>query len=315
MLERYSNNLKFIAVIALSMMIVVGFADHSQAQSAKDAYQIEEFNMGGGEIDLEVVTSGGSITVVGKRGSTVEVQMFARRNGEYLSPDDVDLSDWNFEFKRENDRVRAIAKRDSDRRWNRNTVSISFVVYTPIETLTDLKTSGGSIKIENLKGSQEANTSGGSITLNDLDGNVDVKTSGGSIQAENIGGYLQANTSGGRISVKNASGDVDLSTSGGAISIEGVSGNVEAKTSGGSIEASLNELGERVELATSGGSIRIEVPKGSGLDLELSGNSVRTDLENFSGSSKRNRVEGTVNGGGTKVSARTSGGSVTLRYN
>ena len=89
---------------------------------------------------------------------------------------------------------------------------------------------------------------------------------------------------------------------------------MEAKTSGGSIDAEIVSPEDYIDLRTSGGSITVTVPKNNGYDLDLDGNRVRADLENFKGDMDKDAMRGTMNGGGTKVSARTSGGSVSLRY-
>jgi hypothetical protein len=41
---------------------------------------------------------------------------------------------------------------------------------------------------------------------------------------------------------------------------------------------------------------------------------VYAELKNFSGEAEKDEIRGTFNGGGTKISAKTSGGSVRLEY-
>lgn len=87
-------------------------------------------------------------------------------------------------------------------------------MYTPVSTTTDLRTSGGSISLENLTGNQDAKTSGGRITARQIGGDLEVNTSGGSITIEEIEGYVDAKTSGGRISAANVTGGITARTSG-----------------------------------------------------------------------------------------------------
>ena len=110
-----------------------------------------------------------------------------------------------------------------------------------------------------------------------------VHTSGGSITLDEIEGTIQAHTSGGRIRATEIHGEILAKTSGGSITLEDIIGNVEAKTSGG-------------------------------YDLNLDGSRVRADLSNFDGDYEKDEIEGTMNGGGTRLTAKTSGGSVTMRY-
>ena len=313
-----SNESAYKVKIVVAFVAIFAFfltAATAQAQpSSSDAYRTESFSVSG-DTDLEVQTSGGSIQVYGTERGEVRVEMYVRKRGKYVDPGEADLDEWDISINKQGSKVYAVAERKGNRRWGRNSYSISFAVYAPRNTETDLRTSGGSIRLESLAGTQIARTSGGSMRAENIDGDLNLRTSGGTIRIADIQGNIEAKTSGGSIDVGKAIGDVTAHTSGGSITIEGVSGNLSARTSGGSIRAYFDELGDEIDLSTSGGSIRVTVPKGAGLDVDLRGNRVNTELQNFSGSSKRRSLEGSLNGGGTSLRARTSGGSVTLNYN
>lgn len=279
---------------------------------AQDAYRVETFSVND-NVTIDVETSGGSIEVEGRSSDEVRVEMYVKKRGRTVKAGEDELDDWNINIEKKGNTVYAQAKRQN-RGWNNSSVSISFVIYSPIQAKSKVRTSGGSITLNNLLGDQDANTSGGRITATEIGGNVELKTSGGTITVEDIEGFVDANTSGGRIRAEGVTGGIKARTSGGSITLEEVSGNIEAKTSGGSIDAEVMNPDEFVELRTSGGSISITVPKQNGYDLDLDGNRVRADLENFKGNYEKDEISGTMNGGGTKISARTSGGSVTLRY-
>lgn len=301
----------------LTMLLMVSTATAKTATTVKDdPYRIEEFTMNGPG-SLDVRTSGGHITVKASESSRVRVEMYVRKNGRDLSPSDTDLDDFEIDISQSGNTVRAIAKRDNGKGWkfwNNNNLSISFVVYTPREMSTDLKTSGGHIETNGLSGNQKISTSGGHLKLSTLMGTVDARTSGGHIEISDFEGEMKARTSGGHIDVVNSSGSINLRTSGGHIDLERISGTVEASTSGGSINAEIASIGQFVDLRTSGGNVNISVPDGLGLDLDLRGSRVRTELKNFSGEVERDEVEGSVNGGGPKISARTSGGTVRVTF-
>lgn len=109
-------------------------------------------------------------------------------------------------------------------------------------------------------------------------------------------------------------GELSVNTSGGSIRLDDVAGNVSANTSGGGIKANILALENSLSLTTSGGSINAVVPKGMGMNLDLRGNNVNTKLVNFDGEVKKNKIVGSINGGGAKVTMATSGGSVNLDY-
>lgn len=318
MSERNRYKMKVAIAFALSFFATVLMVTTASAipSSVDDPYRVEEFSVSGPG-NLEVRTSGGHITVSASESNRVRVEMYVRKNGRDLSRSDIDLDNFNIDISQSGNTVRAIARRDNDRGWkfrNTNNISISFVVYTPREMSTDLKTSGGHIETEGLKGKQDISTSGGHLQLSNLMGTVDARTSGGHIEIRDFEGEMNARTSGGHINVENSNGSINLRTSGGHIDLERISGTIEASTSGGGINAEIANIGQFVNLRTSGGNVNISVPDGIGLDLELRGSRVRTELKNFSGKVERNEVEGTINGGGPKVSARTSGGTVRISF-
>lgn len=304
---------RLTAILLLFFVISLTTVKAGLAQSVNDAYRIENFDVSG-DVSLEVQTSGGSITVTGTEESEVSVEMYVRRRGDYIQSGDADLSDYTIEIAKNGNTIKALAKKKSKRGWNwNNGYSISFVVYTPNSTRTRLKTSGGSVSAEFLKGSQELITSGGSINIEDIEGDAVLSTSGGSIRIKDIMGNIDANTSGGTIRVDAVVGSLDLRTSGGSISLEAIEGKVDARTSGGSINAEILAPDDYIKLRTSGGSIHIEVPE-NGYDLDLDGNRVNVKLVNFTGEAEKDEIQGSINGGGIEIHAKTSGGAINLDF-
>ncbi len=306
--------IKFCKSAALFLALILAGIQSSFAQSGENAYQTERFSING-PVSLQVNTSGGSISVIGSNQDEVKVEMYVRKRGKYMRAGEANLDDYNIDISQTGNTVQAIAERKSAVGWGwENGYSISFVVYAPRETAADIKTSGGSLTAKNLTGAQALKTSGGSITTEGIKGNMELKTSGGSITMKEIQGNVDAKTSGGSIRGETIFGSLAVKTSGGSIRLSGLEGNVDAKTSGGSIRAEVLAPADFITLKTSGGSITLTVPKENGYEVDLDGNRVYAQLENFSGRAEKDEVKGTFNGGGTKVDAKTSGGSVRLKY-
>jgi hypothetical protein len=269
---------------------------------------------------LNVRTSGGSITVMGQSGEArVEVYIKANSwNGSSIDKAEIEdrLKNYELTVKQDGNTIVCEAKNKDEnnwKMWSKSGLSISFKIWVPEKTTTNLRTSGGSITLSRLSGNQDFATSGGSLTLNDLSGNVKGRTSGGSMDIGNSSGDIDLSTSGGSISAKNCKGKLNLDTSGGSISLKDLSGTVHASTSGGSINADISTLGDALELHTSGGSINATVPMNKGIDLELRGDRVHSgSLNNFSGKTEKNYIKGKLNGGGVLVKMTTSGGTVNL---
>lgn len=289
----------------------------SQSADQDDPYRVEEFDISTPG-SLEVRTSGGHIAVEASNSNSVRVEMYVRKDGKNMKPQNYDLDKWDIDISQSGNSVRANAKHKGNNGWsgwNNNRASISFVVYTPKEMSSDLKTSGGHVEVDGLEGNQTIATSGGHLNLANLKGSIKAKTSGGHIDLSNLEGEIITKTSGGHISAKTIAGTLEAKTSGGHINLADVSGSIEASTSGGSITADLTTIGQFVDLKTSGGNVDISIPNDIGVDLQLRGTFVRGKFNNFSGEMEKNKVNGQLNGGGPKISARTSGGSVRLSYN
>ncbi len=337
-------------LLFLVLAVMVSLA--SYAQSSDDTPYVTKKFTSSSLNALKVETSGGSISVTGGQSDGFKVDMFVRSNWNgknELSKAEIEdrLEDYDILIGTEGNKVVATAKRKNNNSWdNKRNISIGFKVYTPRKITSDLKTSGGSIKIASLSGTQTFTTSGGSLKIDDLDGiirgrtsggsidvakcskeisletsggsiratdlhgRIDLKTSGGSLTLNNLNGDIVAHTSGGSVKGEDIKGKLNTGTSGGSVRLANVSGSLKASTSAGSIEVSLSSLGEYVDLSSSAGSVRVTMPLDKGLDLNLRGNKVSIPLKNFDGNVEKDRVSGKMNGGGVPVTLSASSGSV-----
>ena len=141
-------------------------------------YVTKNFN-GSSLKELQVETSGGSISVLGGQSDGFKIEMYIRSNGwngnKELSKEEIEdrLEDYDILIGTEGSKVVATAKRKSNLKWNdKRNISIAFKVTAPRNVATNLKTSGGSIKIASLTGPQNFQTSGGSLKIDDLDGEL-----------------------------------------------------------------------------------------------------------------------------------------------
>jgi len=299
-----------------ALLILITFLLYSiNVFAEKEPYLVKKFDASGVSF-LDVNTSGGSIKAVGSKGENqIVVEMYVNSWKSSWSKEKVEseLEDYEITIEKRGDKVVAYAKRNSSFNWTNN-ISISFTIYTPSSISSSLKTSGGSISVSGLTGEQDMHTSGGSIDLDDLNGEIDASTSGGSIDIKNINGKMKGSTSGGSIRAENLKGDFNLHTSGGGIHLDNINGSIYGETSGGGIHANIVNVTGDITLKTSGGSIHATLPDNLGIDVDFKGNSVNTHLKNFSGTSDDDRIVGSINGGGNKVTLATSGGSVNVDY-
>ena len=303
------STIKYICPLLLGLF----FVSFSHLAFAQSPVASQEFTVGD-YAEVEVSTSGGRIEVIGKSTTKVTVNAIAYVNGRRSS--NANLDNWSITIEEIQGKIVAKAEKESNMGWLRccKDESIAFEIETPVNTELNARTSGGSVSIENLSGNQYARTSGGRMEANNIQGNVEMRTSGGAIRLENIEGQAEVATSGGSIRAKKVTQGLKARTSGGSLHLQEISGSLEARTSGGSIDVLIINPIEYIEVSTSGGNVTVEVPENLGYDLELTGSRVRTELRNFTGSSSRDAIKGAMNGGGIPLKARTSGGSVSLKY-
>jgi len=340
-------------IFSLLMMASALFLN-AQFNADKDPYMTKSLT-GESLQKVNVETSGGSISVTGVGASEARIEVYVRPNNgrnESISKEEIRKrldEDYTLEVSVSNGQLTAIAKQRRDfNNWKRS-LSISFRVYVSPDMNTKLRTSGGSIALENLSGTQDFSTSGGSLSVEKLSGHINGRTSGGSISVSNSKDDIDLSTSGGSIEAKNCQGTLELTTSGGSLRLKDLKGNIKAKTSGGSVDGdniegelyahtsggsvdlsdlacsvetstsggnmavSIRQLGKFVRIDNSGGNISLELPKDKGVNLDLRGNKIKVDaLNNFSGSKDDDSLDGTLNGGGIPVRVRAGSGRISL---
>jgi hypothetical protein len=216
------------------------------------------------------------------------------------------------------DSIRIRTVRPSGHRGN---MGASFVIKVPRQTALE--------RIE---------SSNGSIHVDDIQGDARLRTSNGKVEVARLRGALEARTSNGSVELQDVEGPAVLHTSNSAIRAQDVRGAFEATTSNGSIRASLSDVERRrpLKLVTSNGSIDLTVDglrdneieaktSNSPITLRLpasiaanvkahtSSSSITSDFDVTSkGRSSKNRLEGTIGGGGPLLDLVTSNGSIKL---
>ena len=239
---------------------------------------------------VQVRLAGGSITTETGGSGNVEIVLTQRFRGVTSEREaDEILADYEVSATQQGDRVVVVGqrKREAGRDWGfgngRRSVSISATITAPANVRLDLDTSGGSITV---RGDRTASTA--------------------------------ADTSGGSITVDGGRGDLTLDTSGGSIRVAQALSTLRAETSGGGIDVRyVGPSAKDVFLETSGGSIHVGVDRDARLDIDAgtSGGSVSVDGLDFTvtGRLRRTQATGSINGGGGRLHAETSGGSITVR--
>lgn len=247
-------------------------------------------------LERTFTVAAGSLVVVDISGGPIEVDTGPGRSMQLTLLQRVDnvtndaqadeaLRDYEISAAQQDSTVTLIGRRhQGSSRWRRGDpqVRLSARLTIPADVRLDLDTSGGPITV---RGERTA----------------DVKV----------------NTSGGSITVDGGRATFDLDTSGGPIRVGRALGNVRAETSGGSIMVDyVGPTATEVSLDTSGGGIRVGIDRAAKLDISASTSGGSVDVENLPFETRtigRTRAVGSINGGGGKLTAETSGGSIEIR--
>ncbi len=335
---------KYLSILFLGSL---SFAVHAQEYS-KEPYMVKPLTADAIQ-NVKAETSGGNISVAGV-DADARIEVYIKpSNGRdrNMSKDEIKKKleeEYDLTVSADNHKLTAIAKQKHNiRDWN-HSLSISFKIFVPHSSSTDLSTSGGNVSLTSLAGTQDFTTSGGNIDVDHLTGHIKGRTSGGNISLSDLKDDISLTTSGGNIHAKNSQGTITLSTSGGQLQLNNLDGTIKASTSGGNVQAdqiagelsshtsggnigmtnlscsletstsggnidvNITKLGKYVKISNSGGNIDLAIPQDKGIDLSLSADKVNASAMNgFKGDVKKDRIEGTLNGGGIPVTVH--GGS------
>jgi hypothetical protein len=235
---------------------------------------------------VAVRISGGPIAVATGPAGTVTLTLDQKVDAASASDADAILADFEISAVQQGDAVTLTARRrmDAGDRFRRRSSRVRFAarLTVPADARLDLDTSGGGITV------------GGHRTA-----------------------AVKADTSGGPIDVDGGAGDLDLDTSGGGIHVGRALGRLRADTSGGGITVEyVGADATSVLLDTSGGGIEVGVDRAARLDVTASTSGGSVSIEGLPFTSqvlRRSRASGTLNGGGGRLTADTSGGSIRIR--
>lgn len=266
-----------IAFVVATATAVVGPMAPPLERTVERTYQVAP----GSTVAVDL--SGGRVLVIPGTGRTLQIKLVQRVQATSEREFDAALESYNVAFSQEGAQVRLLARRKSGlvSPWRGPSVNMNAEISVPSDVRLDLRTSGGSIEVRGLR-----------------DAPVDARTSGGSIVVEGGGSPIAADTSGGSIRIGRAGSTLSARTSGGSIRVAEVSASAS-----------------NVDVSTSGGSIRIGIDPEAKLNLEASTSGGRVSVDGLTVQTSRRtnaHLTGELNGGGGRLRASTSGGSVRI---
>ncbi len=220
--------------------------------------------------------------------------------------------------------------------WSSGNWGIHVTVTIPEKYNMSIRTSDGDIEADGITGDISIQTSDGDVTLGTLEGpSIFIKSSDGDLMADGlIADDVELRTSdgdvrtelikGGDVTLSSSDGDVtadrieakliSVRSSDGDLRIRVAGGDLRGRTSDGNIDVWI-ENNTAVDLSTSDGDIVIHAPSDLSADLDLKGEDVHVGGKILlEGDISEHRIRGKIGNGGKTVRARTSDGSVSLRF-
>ena len=198
--------------------------------------------------------------------------------------------------------------------WNVS-MDIDVSISIPSKFNINLETSHGDVNLDDVNGMIDLHTSHGDVDFSEVQGErISFRSSHGDITGNVIrSAMVDVETSHADIEIREVdSKRMRASTSHANIEIDYLAGEADISTSHGNIEVFL--VGnDSASFSTQHGDIDVSMDTKAGADLDLRAPQIRLDRDmKVNGEKTKKRVEGSVNGGGRSIRARTTHGSIAL---
>ncbi len=266
-----------------------------------------------GNVDLEVLTRSGDITVRSGAAGTVSIHAKIHSSNSWFGGDhkaEVEELQKNPPIRQNGNSIRIdyVNLRD---------MSIDYEITVPENTAIRAHTGSGDQTIEGLKGNIDLESGSGDLRLARLSGEMRFQTGSGNVKGHELSGPARVKAGSGDIEIEEiGGGDVDIHTGSGNITVSGINGGFHAEAGSGDIHG--KGLPKNTwSVRTGSGNVTLNVPSDAAFDVDISTNSGTVTLGHPVSTTLQGRVQesrksvvGKVRGGGPMVSVHTSSGDV-----
>lgn len=158
-------------------------------------------------------------------------------------------------------------------------IKFHFVVQTPANISSNLRTLDGDIFLENVEGYHYVQNQSGNVNIINASGEIRVVSTLGNIGLENLNGNIWAKTVNGSVNVLSNSGEVRVRSVSGNIIASDINGTLVSATTSGSIFADFRNVSKAIYLETVSGDIDLLLPRSDGYNIE--GSAMSYDFVGF----------------------------------
>ena len=197
-----------------------------------------------------------------------------------------------------------------------------YEVTVPVGVRLELKSVSGDITTHGVAGELEAGAVSGDIDVSDATGRVEINNVSGDVKADRLSGDVRIDAVSGDVTISNISGTLEVETVSGEMSIEGGKiSSLRSETVSGELtyDGTLDSSG-RYEFHSQSGDIRLRIPSAAGgsVRVETFSGSVDSDFPmtmqpgEHGMSEHPKRLEFTFGKGGSRITAETFSGDITI---
>jgi len=266
-----------------------------------------------GNVDLEVLTRSGDITVRNGAAGTVSIHAKIHGNDFWFSGDrkaEVQELQGNPPIRQDGNSIRIDYV-------NFKNISIDYQITVPENTAIRAHTGSGDQTVEGLKGNADLESGSGDLRLARLTGELRFQTGSGNVHGRELAGPAKIKAGSGDIDIEEmAAGDVDIRTGSGNITVTGINGGFHAEAGSGDIRGKGSPR-NMWSVRTGSGNVTLNVPSDAAFDVDISsssgsvtlGHPVQTTIQGRVQDSRKS-VIGKVRGGGPTISVHTGSGDV-----
>jgi hypothetical protein len=321
-----------VATLSLAALVALLAATGGSAADSVAEGTFERTLAVSGEVDLDLSTGSGSVTIRPGDGATVRVigKVRSHRRSREDAEDDVRRIMASPPIEQSGGTIRIGRMNMGEAR--EGGISISYDVVVPPTTRVRSKTGSGSQSIEGVRGAVECSSGSGSLKLRAIGGDAKANTGSGGIEIEDVGGVASASTGSGSITARSigkdfsgnagsgsvrldgASGTVEVGTGSGDVTVDAVRGSLRAHTGSGNIRAA-GDPAREWKLDAGSGSITVRLPAQAGFELDARSDSGNIDVAHpltVRGKMSQREIAGTVRGGGFQLRVHSGSGKIRI---
>jgi hypothetical protein len=298
------------AIRALAFILATSLAGFASVIGTFDrSFQVN------GNVDLEVLTRSGDITVRNGAAGTVSIHAKIQTGNTWFGGDhkaEVEELQKNPPIRQNGNSIRIDYV-------NLHNISVDYEIVVPENTAIRAHTGSGDQTVEGLKGNVDLESGSGDLRLARLTGDMRFQTGSGNVRGRELAGPAKVKAGSGDIEIEEtAAGDLDIRTGSGNITAKGINGGFRAEAGSGDIHGNGSPK-NMWSVRTGSGNVNLNVPSDAAFDVDISSSSGSVTLGHPVTTTVQGRIQetrksvvGKVRGGGPVVSVHTGSGDVAV---